>query len=548
VTDLPPSATALLVDVPSADSRLPDVIDQLSDGYYEMDSAFRYRRVNAAGARLVRRAPEELIGRHVLDLFPEVEHAEVHQAVQRVMSGGPPERVETYFAPLGIWGINSIYPVRDGVAIVSRDVTAQKLLEQNLTFLAEASKALAASLDFQRTLRNVAKLAVPRVADWCAIDLLTGPATVELLAVAHVDPKKVRWARQLRRRQPIDLSRPTGVPKVLRTGQPEFYPEISDEMLVATARDERTLELLRGLGFSSAMIVPLPVQGRAIGALTFVAAESGRRYTPSDLAMAEELGSRAALAIENSRLYTEARRAVALRDDFISVASHELRTPVTSLKVYVEVLRRRAEAQGDEPIVRSLDRMTAQIDRLAGLIGDMLAVAKIEAGKLALARERVDLRAVADEVIEAIQPTAPGHRIEVDGTVTKLVAGDMDRLAQVLTNLLTNAVKYSPQADRVVVRLADGPHGAVVEVEDFGIGMDKEHLSRVFDRFYRVSSPDEKTFPGLGIGLTIAHEIVQRHGGTMRVKSMKGRGSVFRVTLPYLENNGPVAAQKGTDA
>jgi signal transduction histidine kinase len=308
---------------------------------------------------------------------------------------------------------------------------------------------------------------------------------------------------------------------------------MTDALLVATAKDARTLELARSLGFSSAMIVPLVAQDTAIGAITFVAAESGRRYTPADLSMAEELASRAALAIENSRLYGASQQAVALRDDFISAASHELRTPVTSLKVYTEVLQRQAARRGDDHTRGQLGKMHAQIERLAVLIADLLDVSKIEAGKLELRREEVDLRRMVDEVVEAIQATTLKHRITVEGRVRRLVVGDQERLGQVLTNLLTNAVKYSPQANCIVVRLAETADGAMIEVEDSGIGIDPEHLDRVFDRFYRVSSPDEKTFPGLGMGLYISHEIVRRHGGAIEVESKRGHGSVFRVVIPY---------------
>ena len=498
-----------------------------------MDASYCYRRVNPAGLRLAQKSAAEMLGRHVLDVFPDIATSDVHRAVVRVMETRQPEEVEIYYPPLRLWGVNSIYPFRDGVAIFSRDITAQKLLEENLAFLAEASKILSSSLEYRRTLRNVAKLAVPRMADWCAIDILTGPETVEQLAVAHVDRKKVRWAKELRKRDPVDLSRMTGLPKVLRTGRPEFYGEITDEMLVATAKDARTLELARGLGLRSAMIVPLLRRKDVIGAISFVTAESGRMYTEADLRTAEELAGRAALAIENSRLYGESQKAVTLRDDFISVASHELRTPVTSLKVYTEVLQRQVDNRGDESTGRALGKMNAQIDKLSLLIGDLLNVSKIEAGKLALRPEPVDLGGLAVEVVETIQATAAKHRIEVRGDVRRCVWADRDRIGQVLNNLLTNAVKYSPQADRIEVRLFEEPRYAVVEVEDTGIGMDQEHLSRIFDRFYRVSSPDEKTFPGLGIGLYISSEIVRRHGGKLTVRSAKGRGSTFRFTVPY---------------
>ncbi len=522
-----------------------DAIDLLADGYYEMDTGFRYRRINPAGLRIAGKTADEIIGKHVLEVFPDVAETAVHQTTVRVMETREAASVETFYPPHHRWYVNSIYPVTGGIAIFSRDITEQKLLEQNLAFLAEASKILSSSLDYQHTLRTVAQLAVPRIADWCAVDMRTGPRAVELLAIAHVDPEKVRWAEELRQRDPVDLDRPVGLAKVLLTGQPEFYPEITDDLLVATAKDERTLELARILGLSSAMIVPLTVHDTTIGAITFVAAESGRHYAAADLRMAEELASRAALAIENSRLYGASQQAVAVRDDFISAASHELRTPVTSLKVYTEVLQRQAERRGDDHTSGQLRKMQAQIDRLAVLIGDLLDVSKIEAGKLELRHELVDLRALTDEVVEAIQATTTKHRILVEGHLSRPVVGDGERLGQVLTNLLTNAVKYSPRTDRIIVRLAETTDGVTIDVQDFGIGIEPEHLDQVFDRFYRVTSDDEKTFPGLGMGLYISHEIVRRHGGTLEVTSVKGCGSVFRVALPYGDGAAPDSPEGG---
>jgi len=518
-----------------------DAIDYLADGYYELDAQFRYCRVNPAGLRIAQKTSEEIIGKAVVDIFPDIAQAAIHETTVRVMETREAESVETYYAPHNHWYVNSIYPVSDGVAIFSRDITEQKLLELNLAFLAEVSKILSSSLDYQNTLQTVAQLAVPRIADWCAVDMLTSSVRVDQLALAHVDPEKIRWAEELRERDPIDLDAPSGLPQVLRTGRPEFYPEITDTMLVVMAKDERTLQLARELGLSSVMIVPLVAQAAPIGAITFVAAESRRHYGVADLSMAEELASRAALAIENSRLYGASQQAVALRDDFISVASHELKTPVTSLKVYTEVLQRQAERQGDERTSRHLSKMNTQIERLALLISELLDVSRIEAGKLALRQEVVHISELVEEVVEAIQATTTKHRIEVEGSIRQSVTGDRERLGQVLTNLLTNAVKYSPHASRIVVHLADEADLVTIEVEDFGIGIDPEHLTQIFDRFYRVSSADEKTFPGLGMGLYISHEIVRRHGGSLHVTSEKGHGSVCRVDIPRRYPSHPAA-------
>jgi signal transduction histidine kinase len=518
-----------------ASSEVPsvgDAIDQFSDGYYELDREFRYRRVNAAGARLARMTVEGMVGRRVVDLFDDIEPSPVHQAVKRVMAGGPVEQVEIYYEPLHIWAINNVHPLADGVAILSRDISAQKVLEQNLQFLAQASKVLTSSLDYEQTLQMVTSLAVPHIADWCAVDMLSGSDTVELLALAHVDPAKVRWARELREREPVDLSAPGGLGNVLRTCRSEFHPEISEDMIVAAARDEETLELIRSIGFSSVMIVPLVIEEQAIGAITFVAAESNRKFVPADLAMAEELASRAVLAIQNARLYRTSQQAVALRDDFIDVASHELKTPVTSLKVFAEVLQRQAEKRGDEGTARSLARMNAQIDRLSGLIANLLDVSRVDSDRLEHRPSEVALCELIEEVVGVMQETSPRHLISIEGTAHAPIFGDRERLGQVFTNLIANAVKYSPNADQVVLRIGGTDVSVTVDVEDFGIGISPADQARIFDRFYRVSSPREMTFPGLGIGLYISSQIVKRHGGTLAVRSNGRQGSVFRVTLP----------------
>lgn len=412
------------------------------------------------------------------------------------------------------------------------EIAERKQIENNLLFLSEASKILAASLDYQTTLVNIAHLAVPHIADWCTVDMRTEHG-IQQLALAHVNPEKMQWAQELNQKNPPDPNARSGIPNVLRTGQAAFYPDISDDLLVAAARDEEQLALMRNIGFTSVMIVPLLVRGKAIGAITFVTAESGRHYIATDLSMAKELASRAALAIENAHLYTEAQNAIGIRDEFISIASHELKTPITSLKMYTQVLQKQFAKKGEESASRSLAKMNAQLNKLTLLIGDLLNVTRIELGQLAFQEEAFDLNRVVRETVEQIQLTTPKHAIHIEGNIPRPVWGDLDRIGQVLTNLLSNAVKYSPEADSIIVRLTPEQGAAVVSVQDFGIGIAREHQGNIFNRFYRVSDPEEKTYPGLGIGLYLSHEIIKRHDGDLTVTSEKGKGSLFRFTLPY---------------
>lgn len=543
------------------------------------------------------------------------------------------------------------------------EIAERRQIEYNLRFLSEASKLLASSLDYQTTLTHVTYLAVPHIADWCTVDMRTGEG-IQQLALAHVDPEKVQWAKELNRANPPDPQAPTGVPNVLRTGKPEFYPVINDAFLVAAAHDDEELALMRLIGFSSVMIVPLLVEGKAIGAITFVSAESGRYYTQADLSMAEELASRAALAIQNAWLYREAQQSrdqleiilqgvadgilvyasdnrllyvneAAVRmtgsasvqallatppseifsryelvdeqgqpfspdlfthrrvfagepearsvigyteprtgqptrwsmvtsrpvrdengevtlvisiihditermmverrkDEFISMTSHELKTPVTSLKGFTNVLQRRLTKQGDTQGLHYLARMDAQLDKLTTLISDLLDISRMQSGKLELRAEPFELDTLIDETVENVQVATSTHRLLVEGRTGAQVFGDKERLAQVYVNLLTNAIKYSPHTDKVIVHLFrdDDAQQAIVSVQDFGIGIDKTHHEKIFERFYQVTDPEEKTYPGLGIGLYISSEIVARHHGRMWVESIKMIGSTFYVALP----------------
>ena len=296
---------------------------------------------------------------------------------------------------------------------VNVDITERKQAEDNLTFLANASALLSASLDYETTLNTVATLAVPNVGDWCSIEMLDADGELQAVAVAHKDPERVEWARELRAQSPTDLSASQGLPQVLRSGKSELYPLITDEMLVATARDERELSLARSLGMTSVMIVPIWSGGTPIGGITFVTTESRRRYTDTDLTMAEELASRASLAIDNARLYRQAQTALAMRDEFISIASHELKTPVTSLKVYAQMVGRQAQRKGDTATAVQLSKMELQVDKLTKLIGNLLDVSKIEAGKLEYVVEEFDLVALVREVAESPKALDQTHVVSV---------------------------------------------------------------------------------------------------------------------------------------
>ncbi len=220
------------------------------------------------------------------------------------------------------------------------------------------------------------------------------------------------------------------------------------------------------------------------------------------------------------------------KNEFISMASHELRTPVTALRGFTTILQRRLSRQGDEQALHYLSRMDRQLNKLASLINELLDLSKMQAGTLTFQEEIVDVTALIEEIVEDIQGTTTTHRILIEERADIRVVGDRDRLGQVLINLLTNAIKYSPAADKVIVRAVIDGEQARISVQDFGIGIDEAHHRQVFDRFYQVADSEGKTFPGLGIGLYITQEIIRRHCGKIWVESSKGKGATFSFTLP----------------
>ena len=421
-----------------------------------------------------------------------------------------------------------------GILVQGIDVTEMKRAKDQQMFLAEAAKVIASSLDYQTTLSSVASMAVPNMADWCAVDVLEDDNSIKRLAVAHVDPQKVQWAHEIQKRYPSDRESPQGVPHVLATGESELYPEIPDALLVAAAKDEEHLQLMREIGFSSAMVVPLIAHGRVLGALTFVSAESGRRYNAEDLALAEDLAGRAALAISNAQLYRDAQESSRLKDEFLATMSHELRTPMTAILGWANLLLKRSlDEVSTEQALETIERNARSQVRL---IEDLMDVSRIVTGKL-----RLDVRPVAlDEVIraaaDAVRPAADAKNIRLQVLLDPQagpVSGDPDRLQQVLWNLLSNALKFTPKGGRIQVRLERINSHVEITVSDTGQGIDAEFLPHVFDRFRQADSSNTRKVGGLGLGLTIVRQLVELHGGTVQAASSgEGQGATFTVSLP----------------
>ena len=411
---------------------------------------------------------------------------------------------------------------------------ARRTAEAQAHFLAEAGSLLASTLDAEATLRQIARLAVPQLADWCLVHLLRDDGEIEQLSVAHVNPEKVRWAEELRHKYPARADDSAGVAEVIRSGAAQLVERITNEMLVGSARDPQHLELLRALELRSALIVPLRRADRNIGAITLVTtAESERRLGASDLAVAESLAARASLALENARLYREAQQANELKDQFIATLSHELRTPLNALLGWSRML---ADGILDEATTaRALQSIQRNAQTQAQLVGDILELSRILSGKIELVLEPVEIASLVQEITESLQPMFNEKSVTVTSSFEQcLVAtADRSRLQQVVLNLLTNAAKFTPEGGTVTVAgSAEGKH-VVLTFQDTGVGIAAEFLPHVFERFRQAEPSTSRSYGGLGIGLSVSRHLMELHQGTVTAHSDGlGKGATFVVRLP----------------
>jgi signal transduction histidine kinase/type II secretory pathway pseudopilin PulG len=411
--------------------------------------------------------------------------------------------------------------------------------EAHMRLIDEASRVLASSLDYQTTVTAVARLAVPTFAEWSLVDLLVD-GKIEQLAIAHVDPTKVKWARELAARYPPAPDAPAGAPAVIRTGEPQFVPVVTDEMLRASARDAENLAILREMGIGSAMVVPITARGATLGALTLIRSGHDNPYDDRDLVVACDLGRRAAVAIDNAWLYRAALAANQAKANFLATMSHELRTPLTAIIGFGELLADGITGPVTEEQRDQLQRIKVSALHLLSLIEEILLYARVEAGRETTRVEEVVAKRVVDDAIAFVTPTIGNRDISVRAEAIDAslrLQTDSVKLRQMLVNLLANAVKFTEHGHVTVRAFTDGD-SVVFEVQDTGIGIEPAHVASIFDPFWQVDSLTTRRVGGSGLGLAVTRNLASLLGGTVTVKSEVGVGSTFRITVPQKQREG----------
>jgi signal transduction histidine kinase len=410
-----------------------------------------------------------------------------------------------------------------------------RLLRQ-AQFLAGASASLSSSLDPEATLAAVARLAGPDQADWCFVDLRQKDGTFTRVEVSHAFPEDAGLAREVRRYslQPEDNPEHPPTQAILQR-RALLIEAFTPELLRASAHDEAHARTMLAMGPRSFIAVPLVARGNTVGVVSLITSRSGRPYTAADLVLAEELGRRVALSMDNARLYQEAQEAIRVRDEFLSVASHELKTPLTPISLRLQSLAMETEKQADSPYVAkvrtSVEAGRKQVHKLSSLIGDLLDVSRISAGRLKLELDTVDCAAIVRDVVTRYEApaTQAGSPLRVEAPEQLEGWWDRLRVDQIVTNLLDNAIKYGA-GKPIHIQLGGDAERAILTVRDEGIGIEPQKMTRIFERFERAVS--ERHYGGLGLGLYITKTLVEAMAGTIQVQSRPGQGALFTVELP----------------
>ncbi len=416
-------------------------------------------------------------------------------------------------------------------AVVSRELRDAEVRRQRrwaevaLEILAEAGKLVVEAADLRGVVEHAAKIAVPRLADWCIVHACDDGARGTTAAAGRTDVDPAALAELAKRFASRIDSKDPWLGPALRSRAPVLWGSLGDNDVVRIARGDRELTLLRILQPRSVMIIPQVVRDHLVGMMV-LAAQRPARYTAADLNIGDEIGRRVAVVVENVRLSRN-------REEFISTAIHEIKTPIAVIKTAVQLVEQLPPEQRDMRLPDLLARLNRQCDRLDRLVTEVLEVSRLDLKRLTLRRRPTDLAALVERVVREMRDVSPRHELVVARNDAITIDIDPDRIEQVLTNLIGNAIKYSAAGSEVDVESRRDRDSVIISVRDRGIGIPRDKQARIFERFYRahVGTPYEHA-SSLGVGLYLSREFVTRHGGEMWFESVEGDGSTFAFRLP----------------
>jgi PAS domain S-box-containing protein len=415
------------------------------------------------------------------------------------------------------------------------DINDDRLSEERKQFLHSATLLLNQSLEWEPTLRALARHCVPMLADYASVDLVQADGEIRRVETAHSDPARESLVRELWARYPYRRDEPYGVPAVLRTGTPQFVPEFPWEMVEAFARDSSHLEMLRTLGPRSYICVPLAARGHTFGALSLVFSDSGRRYTPVELELARELAARASAAVDNARLYQEAGGANKAKAEFLAMMSHELRTPLNAISGYAELLEMGIHGPLTDEQRQDVARIQRNQRHLLALVNDVLNFARVEAGNVHYDIRCVELAPILADAESAIRPQLRARGLAY---LERLAAGrlfviaDAEKVLQILLNLLSNAVKFTEAGGNVTLSTEADQETIRIAVTDTGRGIPPDKLAVIFEPFVQIDRGLTRSMEGAGLGLSISANLAKEMRGQLSVASSEGQGTTFTLVLP----------------
>lgn len=536
--------------IQASNQRLVSLLEGLTDAFFTIDRQSQFTYVNPSAEQLLHKSAAELLGKNLWKLYPAASDSPLHRACEQATSARQTIEFEDYCRQYDRWLSIKVFPVAQEIAISCQDITPRKQIEaqcdqllrqeqavravaesaeRRSAFLAEASKVLSSTLDYQTTLANVAQLVVPSLADYCLIFCRQETGQLQPLTAVHYDPHKQDLVEALAKyyqSHPQSIAR--WVAQVSQNGNPLLMTACQS----AGDEDAELADRYQALDSQQCMIVPLVAHQQTLGVIQ-MAVGSDRCYQETDLALALELGQRAAVAIDNAQLYRQAQALNRLKDEFLATLSHELRTPLHAVLGWAQLLQNR---QFDETTNRAIEIIGRNARTQAQVIDNLLDASRIITGRLKLRPRWTDFSSIVNGVIATLLVAAEAKSIQLNFTLEAPVGSlwvDPRYMRQVVWNLLSNAIKFTSEGGRVEVQLTRQDNCVQLRVSDTGQGISPEFLPHVFDRFRQEDGSITRTYGGMGLGLAIVRHLVELHGGTIAAESPGvGQGATFTLRLP----------------